>query len=317
MKVSSIVKKFNKTYSILIIPNTNDSIKKYSLKAPFAKVLFTLLFIFSLFITVFFFNFTQEINNKVKPEAVSEESLEQQLQSLSQIIVDQNKSLMTSNSIIEALKASDTANSSKIIEFTKMYTEIAKNYISKSSRGLTTQSSDKTVLDLVKLSKSIEELNRSFNSDEQLMVEFEISKIKLEKVVNAIPTLVPAYGKISSPFGMRNHPIKKVNKAHEGVDISSSKGDPILAVASGLVEYSGYNSGYGYHVIIDHKNGYRTLYAHSSKLLVKKGELVIKGQKIALVGSTGLSTGPHLHFEIRIGNTPVDPTQYIDFSSSK
>jgi len=255
------------------------------------------------------------VKDEVKTEEVNKEALQQQVKTLSQIIIEQNKSLTVTNSQIEALKASDTANKGKINEFTKTYTEIANSYLSKSSRGSTTKSTNKTVLDLMKLNSIVEKVNESFNTDEQLMTELEISKEKLERIVDAIPTLVPANGKISSPFGMRKHPIKKVNKAHEGVDISSSKGDSILAAASGVVEYSGYNSGYGYHVIIDHENGYRTLYAHSSKLLVKKGELVIKGQKIALVGSTGLSTGPHLHFEIRIGNTPVDPTQYIDFSS--
>ncbi|MHB8061582.1 MAG: M23 family metallopeptidase [Ruminiclostridium sp.] len=315
MKVSSIVKKLNKTYSIVIIPNNNDSIKKYSLKAPFAKVLLTLLFIFSLLITVFFFNSIHKSNDKVEPEVVSKESLQQQVESLSQIIIEQNESLTASNSQMQELKANDTANKVKINEFTKIYSEIAKNYISKSSRSSTSKNTNKTVLDLIKLNSAIEELNRSFNADEQIMTELDISKGKLEKIVASIPTLAPAYGKIVSPFGMRNHPIERVKKAHEGVDISSSRGDSIRAAASGVVEYSGYNSGYGYHVIIDHKNGYRTLYAHSSKLLVKKGELVIKGQKIALVGSTGTSTGPHLHFEIRIGNTPVDPTQYINFNS--
>lgn len=315
MKVASIIKKLNKTYSIVIIPNNNDSIKKYSLKAPFVKVMFALIVIFSLSIMVFFFKSTQTINGEVKTDELSKDALQQQIQTLSQLIIEQNKSLETSDRQIQELKSNVTANNSKLKEFTKVYTEISDKYISKSNRGSTTKNIDKTGIDLIKLSSIVEELNRSFNSDEQVMADLMISKGKLEKIVNAIPTLVPVEGKISSPFGMRNHPIKKVNKVHEGVDISSSNGDPILAAASGTVEYSGYNSGYGYHIIIDHKNGYRTLYAHSSKLLVKEGELVKKGQKIALVGNTGLSTGPHLHFEIRIGNTPVDPTQYIDFGS--
>jgi murein DD-endopeptidase MepM/ murein hydrolase activator NlpD len=314
MKVSSIIKKLNKTYSIVIIPNNNDSIKKYSFKAPFFKVLLTLLIIFSLSITVFFF---KQSNNEVKTEEVSKESLQQQVESLSQIIIEQNKSLTINNSQIQKLKAIDTINIGKLNEFTKMYSELTKNYISKSSRGSTSKSSNKTVLDLIKLSSAIEALNQSFNANEQLITEIEMSKKSLEKIVTSIPTIAPAIGEIVSPFGIRNHPIKRVSKVHEGVDISSSRGDPILAVASGVVEFSGYNYGYGYHVIIDHKNGFHTLYAHSSKLLVKKGDLIIKGQKIALVGSTGSSTGPHLHFEIRIGDSPVDPTQYIDFSSKK
>ncbi len=315
MKVASIIKKLNKTYSVVIIPNNNDSIKKFSLKAPFVKVMFALLVIFSLSIMAIFFKSAHTINVEVKTDELSKDALQQQIQTLSQLIIEQNKTLESSDRQIQELKSNVTANNSKLKEFTKVYTEIADKYISKSNRGSTNKNIDKTGLDLIKLSNIVEELNRSFNADDQVIADLMISKGKLEKIVNAIPTLVPVDGEISSPFGMRNHPIKKVNKVHEGVDLSSSKGDPILAAASGTVEYSGYNSGYGYHVIIDHKNGYHTLYAHSSKLLVKEGELVKKGQKIALVGSTGLSTGPHLHFEIRIGNTPVDPTKYIDFGS--
>jgi murein DD-endopeptidase MepM/ murein hydrolase activator NlpD len=315
MKISRIIKKLNKTYSVVIIPNNNDSIKKYSLKAPFVKLMFALLIIFTLSIIIVLTKSAQTINVEAKNEALSKEALQQQIQTLSQLIIEQNKSLETRNGQIKELKSDIIANNGKLSEFTKMYTQIADNYITKSNRGSTSKNIDKTGLDLLKLSNIVEDLNRGFNADNQVIADLDISKGKLEKIINAIPTFIPADGKISSPFGMRNHPIKKVNKVHEGVDISSSKDDPILAAASGIVEYSGYNSGYGYHVIIDHKNGFRTLYAHSSKLLVKEGELVKKGQKIALVGSTGLSTGPHLHFEIRIANTPVDPTRYIDFSS--
>ena len=316
MKVPSIIKKLNKSYSVVIIPNNNDSVKNISLHAPFAKVLIMLILILTLSTTVFITARREMAGNSLSEEA-SREALQQQVQTLSQLVTEQNKSLALNKNQIVELKANNLAAKNKIQQFTKMYSEIATDYISKASRGSTSVTNNKNVLDLMKLSSVVEELNRSFQNDEKLMSELEKTDKNLASIVEAIPTLIPAYGKISSPFGMRNHPIKKVNIAHTGVDISSSKGDPILAAATGVVEYSAYSKGYGYHVIIDHKNGYRTLYGHSSKLLVKKGELVKKGQTIALVGSTGVSTGPHLHFEIRIGNTPVDPTQYIDFSATK
>lgn len=314
MKVSNIIKKLNKTYSIVIIPNSNDSVRKYSLKAPFAKALIALLFVFSISLTIYFINLSS--NNQI--EEVSKEELQKQIQNLSLSLAEQNEALSASNNKIKEMQSSAAADKEKIKEFTKMYEEIAKNYISKSNRGTTdkSKSSSQIGLDLIKLNSIVEQLNKSFNTDEKLIDELKTTKDKIEEVVNAIPTLVPASGKISSPFGMRIHPIKKVNKIHEGVDISASSGDPILASASGIVEYSGYSNGYGYNVKINHNNGYHTIYAHASKLLVKNGEKVSKGQKIALVGSTGLSTGPHLHFEIRINNNPVDPTQYVNFSSS-
>lgn len=316
MKVSRIFKKLNKSYSVVIIPNNNDSIKNFSIRLPFVKILFSLFFILLFSASVFFISI-QKVNGEAKTKEISIEELQQQIQTLSQIVTTQNESLIMSKNQIGELTTNNIASKDKISQFTKLFTELTGNYISKTSRGSTTKSSNKPVLDLMELSSAVEVLNTSFDIDEQLRAELQMSNEKLETFVDTIPTLVPAYGKISSPFGTRVHPISKVKKAHTGVDISSSKGDPILSAASGVVEYSDYSNGYGNHVIINHKNGYKTLYGHSSKLLVKKGDLVKKGQTIALVGSTGVSTGPHLHFEIRIDNIPVDPTEYIDLGSTK
>lgn len=312
MKLKSIIKKLNKSYSIVIIPNSNDCVKKLAIKAPFKKLLAALLLVLSITASLYMLNISKV---QVQPEEVSKEKLQQQIQTLTLSLIEQNNVLKASQSQMSQLKTNAVANEQKINEFTKMYKEIADNYISKSSRGTTakSKSSSQAGLDLIKLNKVVEQLNKDFNNDKQLIAELDDSKNKIEKIVNAIPTFIPAPGKITSPFGMRVHPIKKVNKQHEGVDISASKGDPIKAASAGVVEYSGYSSGYGYNVIINHQNGYRTLYAHASKLLVKSGEIITKGQKIALVGSTGLSTGPHLHFEIRINGAPVDPTEYINF----
>ena len=116
---------------------------------------------------------------------------------------------------------------------------------------------------------------------------------------------------VHSAFGMRLHPILKVMKMHTGVDIGGKYGASIVAANSGTVISAGWNGGYGYCVIIDHgmkdNKSITTLYGHCSKLLVKKGDKVSKGQAIANVGSTGNSTGPHLHFEVRENGDPVNP----------
>lgn len=313
LRSKSIMEKLNRAYSIVIIPNNSNSIKRISVKAAYAKILTSVTLIMSVLIISIFY-FSNNFSNTIEAEELTKESMQQQIQLLSEIVTEQNKSLSASKDRLEELNMSDTAVRNKINEFIKMYTEISDNYV-KTSRGNAAKSNSQNLSDLMKISSMVDELNNSLNADTKLMEASKESTLNLEKFIDAIPTLVPANGKISSPFGMRNHPIKKVVKKHTGVDISSYKGDPISAAASGIVEYAGYSAGYGYHVIIDHKNGYKTLYGHSSKLLVKKGDYVKKGTIIALVGSTGLSTGPHLHFEIRIENTPVDPTQYIDFSS--
>ena len=110
---------------------------------------------------------------------------------------------------------------------------------------------------------------------------------------------------MSSGFGRRG------GRPHEGIDIAARKGTPIVASDAGRVIHSGWMRGYGKVVIIKHAGAYRTVYAHASRLHVRKGEFVERGQKIAEVGSTGRSSGPHLHFEIRRGQTPQNPMRHL------
>lgn len=115
----------------------------------------------------------------------------------------------------------------------------------------------------------------------------------------------PVCGVLTSSFGSRS------GRRHTGIDIGADSGTDILAAAGGTVTFSGQMSGYGNYIIIDHGNGIETAYGHCSKLLAEKGENVRRGDKIALVGSTGNSTGPHLHFEIKINGEFVDPLDYV------
>ncbi len=121
----------------------------------------------------------------------------------------------------------------------------------------------------------------------------------------------PVSGDITSYFGNRMHPILRKRKFHTGIDISAGMGTPIAASDYAVVIFSGRNGGYGLMITLDHGAGISTVYAHCSRLLVTKGQTVSKGQTIAKVGSTGLSTGPHLHFEVRKDGVPVDPLNYI------
>ncbi|MBQ0079622.1 MAG: peptidoglycan DD-metalloendopeptidase family protein [Eubacterium sp.] len=121
----------------------------------------------------------------------------------------------------------------------------------------------------------------------------------------------PSYTRISCYFGWRTHPITGRKNYHGGTDLAAPGGSPILAAESGKVIIAAYHYSYGNYVVVDHGGGIATLYAHSSKLLVKKGDFVTRGQKIALVGTTGSSTGNHLHFEVRKNGVRVNGLPYI------
>ena len=121
----------------------------------------------------------------------------------------------------------------------------------------------------------------------------------------------PAEGEITSPFGWRVHPIFGTQRLHTGIDIGADYGDAIRAADGGVVIHADWMGGYGNAVIIDHGNGISTLYAHNSQLLVDEGQTVAKGQTVARCGSTGYSTGPHLHFEVRQNGSPVNPLNYL------
>jgi len=126
------------------------------------------------------------------------------------------------------------------------------------------------------------------------------------------PSILPAAGVLSSRFSMsRFHPIHHRALPHEGIDISAPHVTPILAAAKGIVTFAGWKSGLGYTVEISHGYGYLTRYGHASKLLVRRGQEVTRGEVIAQVGSTGISTSPHLHYEVRIGGTAVNPMNYV------
>ncbi len=122
----------------------------------------------------------------------------------------------------------------------------------------------------------------------------------------------PSYTRISSPYGWRMHPTLGVNKFHNGVDMAAPKGTNILAAYSGEVVAAAYNSTMGNYVMMNHGNGVYTIYMHASKLCVSEGDIILEGEKIAEVGSTGRSTGPHLHFGVRKDGQYVNPMDYLD-----
>jgi murein DD-endopeptidase MepM/ murein hydrolase activator NlpD len=131
------------------------------------------------------------------------------------------------------------------------------------------------------------------------------------RFVNASPNHLPLNAWVTSEFGMRRHPITGRYQMHQGIDMAAAYGTPIKAPADGLVVFNGYSGGHGQVVVLDHGYGVATLFAHTSRTNVKIGQRVQLGDTVAFVGSTGASTGPHLHYEVRVDGLPTDPMMFV------
>ena len=148
-------------------------------------------------------------------------------------------------------------------------------------------------------------------AEEEAKRKEEANNSNSDSVVSSSGYVRPTSGRISSPYGYRIHPIYGVRRMHTGVDYATSSGTPVVSVKSGTVILRKYNSSYGNYIIVDHGGGISSLYAHLSGFAISYGQSVKQGQTIGYVGSTGASTGPHLHFEIRINGQHTNPANYI------
>lgn len=191
----------------------------------------------------------------------------------------------------------------------------------------------KTQNELAKLLslKSKRKIIEAFDESEPNFVDIESIKKEIERTIKntseikkylkeerdryfSTPMGWPVSGNITSPFGFREHPLTKSTSFHSGIDINVPEGTPVRATASGIVVYSGFSYGSGNVVVIEHGHSYTTLYAHNKRNLVKVGDRVKRGDIIALSGSTGDATGPHLHYEVWKAKKPVDPIRYLYFA---
>jgi len=212
---------------------------------------------------------------------------------------------------------SDLVNTSKVFE-DSLHTALdslgieGKNVASKDDLDMKTLGDDVSELKVMKglLQDSLEyfdQIARILRAQQGLIV--------------GLPTIWPlkdVRGYITSYFGPTTHPFTKRWYLHKGIDIAYSRGTKLVSTADGKVIEKGFEAnGYGNYIVIKHKYGFYTRYAHLDKVYVKEGQNVLQGAVIGTLGNTGLSTGPHLHYEVRIGSQVVDPQQYLDFNSGK
>lgn len=161
------------------------------------------------------------------------------------------------------------------------------------------------------LTNFVKDMEVSVKEREQSLRELKKALVAKNERLAATPSIWPTNGDVTSRFGWRSSPLGRGSEWHPGIDIANDTGTSIVAAANGIVINSGWFGGYGKMIEIDHGNGIVTIYGHNSQLLVESGKLVKKGQPIAYMGNTGLSTGSHLHYEVRVNGTAVNPASFL------
>jgi murein DD-endopeptidase MepM/ murein hydrolase activator NlpD len=161
------------------------------------------------------------------------------------------------------------------------------------------------------LDRRVDQLQTVSYSTETSLTKLQVYLLAKSALLAATPSLLPIAGWMSSPYGYRRNPYDGSFKLHAGVDLAADPGTPVKAPAPATVVFSGYREGYGKVIVLNHGYGISTLFAHLSKFFVNAGEQVRRGEVISEVGSTGHSTGPHLHYEVRKNGIPVNPTTFF------
>lgn len=195
-----------------------------------------------------------------------------------------------------AIVVENQTRESRTLQNTK---KIRENFIAK----LSTQEQE--------LQSKIDQINAEYDAINKQILELAQSGMDVTYIGGQLAWPVPGYTRITSPYGTRLHPILGRYKLHTGLDISAPLGANFIAANDGIVVKAEYNGNYGNMVMINHGGGISTLYAHGSEILVKAGDQVRRGDPVLKIGSTGLSTGPHAHFEVRINGSTVDPLPYV------
>lgn len=303
-----------KYFTVLIVPHSEDH--SISIRLPLfalqaAGVIMALLFIAAF---IFVRGYVQSLDsaekisilkeeNRVQKEQIDllareTESLLLQVQRM-HLLQEEIKSLVAEDELAPgSYQQTAEADGENLAEI------LSSPRLSGSSRG------DNLVVN--RMASNISTLQDSLPDKVYELVELKESVEDHQKKLAHTPSIRPAQGRISSPFGPRVSPISRRREVHTGIDIANSTGTSIYATANGRVVTAEYRRGWGNLVIVDHGYGYRTKYAHLASFSVEVGSTVEKGQIIGRMGSTGYSTGPHLHYEVHVNGIPVDPKDFIE-----
>lgn len=320
----------NRFYTLLVIPEKTSQVRKLVMPAWILKGSLVGLFFVGVLGSIMLLDYWYVMSqiNENKNLKIQNRRLTQQVQIFKNRMESVESTMERINTFATRLKVITNIedrddlvsrlNQSLPDASNNIGSKVAKNSSSESDADPLQSALDPRNPELAALRAEKKRLDRSFSkiSYDSLMLEQRLQDlyellVDQKVFLSALPTRKPAVGYFTSGFGVRKSPYGTRIKMHEGLDIANHYGTPIKSSAYGTVAFSGRKPGYGRTVILNHGYGLETWYAHAWKLLVKKGQKIHRGEKIALMGSTGRSTGPHVHYEVRIHGIPVDPLSYI------
>lgn len=294
--------KKNKKYTFMIIPNTTDKIIRFtfsyrSLITVASSSIIALICLITFSSSFFYVNQSLSITKRNLSVLQNENSIQQ----------ERINTLVKKSEEVHSKLENLVQLESQVMDLVGLEGDL----IMESDQFIVSRSDFRTFVLDENYEDSIDILHELVEEQtthmKQLIKDVEKQLAHLE----SIPDLRPANGRITSGFGFRISPINRRREFHNGIDIANKTNTDIYASASGIVTFSGYNGSYGRMIMISHGNGYTTVYAHNSKNLVNVGDKVSKGDVIAKLGSTGRSTGPHVHFEIRKNGKPINPNTML------
>jgi murein DD-endopeptidase MepM/ murein hydrolase activator NlpD len=285
-------------FTIMVIPHNQDSPLVFKLPITFLQIIGVLLLGVIMLSIGFATKYVELVKSLDELETLRQENIAKSAQI--ELLAQEAEILLEK---FEELKKLEEKLRGFTNDESNAETNQLRDYLFATNRGLTTL--DRANRSLVHINENIQEQKGSMESI--------ISNIEEQnRLLNATPRGWPTSGRITSPFGNRRHPITGGRDFHTGIDIANSTGTPIYATAHGTVAIASYKGGWGNLVVIEHGYGFTTYYAHLSRIVVRPNQEVSRGQLIGYMGSTGSSTGPHLHYEVRVRGNPVNPRPYMN-----
>lgn len=295
-------------YTLMLVPHNGQAVRSIKIPIKALKIAAAIVSVFFMTIAGFGIKYSIALNNAAAEKA--------ELESLRAVSGDQYKQIEQLTQATNALQQDMDRLNSLDAEIRRMVNADEQPATSRSgvvrpSAGHTGQGGPNIKPTVSELSAVVAQLQNQAKDREVSLTELRQTLEARNAKLEATPSLWPANGDVTSRFGWRSSPWGGGGDWHPGIDIANDTGTPIVATATGQVVYSGWYTGYGNMIQIDHGNGIVTIYGHNSRNLVREGQYVKKGELIAYMGSTGWSTGSHVHYEIRVNGTVVNPAKFL------